>query len=78
MPVAGMGEPDDSELRDLTRRLWIGVALSIPLVALAMAPMIGIHEPFGLQPRRRRRRETRRPAGLLRAAGCASRHALLS
>ena len=30
---------------------WVGVALSIPLVVLAMAPMIGIHEPFGLQPR---------------------------
>ena len=36
------GEADDSELRDLTRRLWIGVALSIPLVVLAMSPMIGI------------------------------------
>ena len=36
-----------------TRRLWIGVALSIPLVVLAMSPMIGIHELFGLQPRPR-------------------------
>ncbi|MHB8666031.1 MAG: copper-transporting P-type ATPase [Burkholderiales bacterium] len=53
VPVAGTGEADDSELRDLTRRLWIGVALSIPLVLLAMSPMIGIHEPFGLQPRAR-------------------------
>jgi Cu+-exporting ATPase len=53
VPVAGTGEADDSELRDLTRRLWIGVALSIPLVVLAMSPMIGIHEPFGLQPRPR-------------------------
>ena len=53
VPVAGTGEADDSELRDLTRRLWIGVALSIPLVLLAMSPMIGIHEPFGLQPRLR-------------------------
>ena len=53
VPVAGAGEADDSELRDLTRRLWIGVALSIPLVVLAMSPMIGIHDLFGLQPRPR-------------------------
>ncbi len=53
VPVAGTGEADDSELRDLTRRLWIGVALSIPLALLAMAPMIDIREPFGLQPRPR-------------------------
>ena len=53
VPVAGTGEADDSELRDLTRRLWAGIALSIPLVLLAMAPMIGVHEPFGLAPRAR-------------------------
>ena len=53
VPIAGSGETDDSELRDLTRRLWVGVALSIPLVVLAMSPMIGIHELFGLQPQQR-------------------------
>ena len=53
VPVAGTGVADDSELRDLTRRLWVGVALSIPLVMLAMGPMVGIHEPFGLMPRPR-------------------------
>src|SRR3990172_9317917 len=53
VPVAGTGEADDSELRDLTRRLWVGVALSIPLVVLAMSPMIGLHDLFGLQPRPR-------------------------
>ena len=53
VPIAGTGEADDSELRDLARRLWVGVALSIPLVVLAMSPMIGIHELFGLQPRSR-------------------------
>jgi Cu+-exporting ATPase len=55
VPVAGTGgrDADDSELRDLTQRLWIGVALSIPLVVLAMSPMIGIHDLFGLQPRQR-------------------------
>ena len=53
VPVAGSGEADDSELRDLRRRLWIGTALSIPLVVLAMSPMVGIHDLFGLQPRPR-------------------------
>src|SRR5262245_13014316 len=38
VPIAGTGESDDSELRDLTRRLWVGIALSVPLVALAMLP----------------------------------------
>ena len=53
VPIAGTGEADDSELRDLTRRFWLGAALSLPLVILAMAPMIGVHEPFGLAPRLR-------------------------
>ena len=53
VPIAGTGEADDSELRDLTRRFWIGTVLTIPLVVLAMAPMIGIAEPFGLAPRSR-------------------------
>jgi Cu+-exporting ATPase len=53
VPIAGSGEADDSELRDLTRRLWVGIALSIPLVFLAMSPMVGIHDPFGIQPRPR-------------------------
>ena len=43
VPIAGTGAgpADDSELRSLARRLWAGVALSIPLVVLAMSPMIG-------------------------------------
>jgi Cu+-exporting ATPase len=53
VPVAGSGASDDTELRDLTRRLWIGVAFSAPLFLLAMAPMAGIHDPFGLAPRAR-------------------------
>ncbi|HKQ29160.1 MAG TPA: copper-translocating P-type ATPase [Burkholderiales bacterium] len=53
VPIAGTGEADDSELRDLTRRFWIGTVLTIPLVVLAMAPMVGIMEPFGLAPRMR-------------------------
>ena len=53
VPIAGTGATDDSELHDLKRRLWIGTALSIPLVVLAMSPMIGLHDLFGLQPRMR-------------------------
>jgi Cu+-exporting ATPase len=53
VPIAGTGEADDSELRDLVRRFWIGVVLSVPLVVLAMAPMAGIMEPFGFTPRSR-------------------------
>ena len=53
VPIAGTGEADDSELRDLTRRLWVGVVLSIPMVILAMSPMVGIMDPFGLAPRQR-------------------------
>jgi Cu+-exporting ATPase len=53
VPVAGTGATDDSELHDLARRLWIGIAVSIPLVVLAMSPMIGLHDLFGLQPRPR-------------------------
>ncbi|HEY5898889.1 MAG TPA: heavy metal translocating P-type ATPase [Burkholderiales bacterium] len=50
---AAAADADDSELRDLTKRLWIGIALSIPLVFLAMSPMVGIHDPLGLAPRQR-------------------------
>jgi Cu+-exporting ATPase len=53
VPIAGAGTPEDHELRDLEWRLYVGAALSIPLAALAMGPMLGIHEPFGLQPRAR-------------------------
>jgi Cu+-exporting ATPase len=53
VPIAGAGEADNSELHSLTRRLWIGVALSIPLVVLAMSPMMGFQDLFGIQPRSR-------------------------
>jgi P-type Cu+ transporter len=52
VPIAGTGATDDdSELRDHVRRFWVGAALSLPLAVLAMAPMMGVHEPFGLAPR---------------------------
>ena len=52
VPVAGTGgdEANAAESRDLGRRLWVGVVLCIPLVIIAMAPMLGIHGLFGLQP----------------------------
>jgi len=50
-PICGMAlEPrvaavvhkeDDSELRSMTRRFWVGVALSVPLVVLSMWGMAG-------------------------------------
>ncbi|HXU41581.1 MAG TPA: heavy metal translocating P-type ATPase [Burkholderiales bacterium] len=41
VPMEG-AEEDDSELRDLTRRLWVSALLSLPLVVLTMAPMLGL------------------------------------
>lgn len=37
--AAGIHEEDDSELRSMQRRFWIGVALSIPLLAISMGGM---------------------------------------
>lgn len=37
--AAGVHEEDDSELRSMQRRLWGGVALSVPLLAIAMGGM---------------------------------------
>jgi Cu+-exporting ATPase len=34
------GPEDDSELRDMVRRLWLAVGLTLPVFALAMFPMI--------------------------------------
>src|SRR4051812_5451749 len=49
VPVAGTGlEGENAELRDHTRRFWISALLSVPLLFLAMAPMLGIARPFGL------------------------------
>ena len=43
-PQAGEAE-DDTELRDMTRRLWVSAVLTIPGLFLAMAPMVGIALP---------------------------------
>src|SRR5947209_1265877 len=37
--AAGIHEEDDSELRSMQLRFWVGVALSIPLLALSMGGM---------------------------------------
>ncbi len=51
-PICGMAlEPrtvtaaqdDNPELRDMTRRFWVGVALTVPLLAIAMGSMIRPH-----------------------------------
>jgi Cu+-exporting ATPase len=47
VPMEG-AEEDDSELRDLTRRLWVSAALSVPLVLIAMAPMFGWAKSYQL------------------------------
>src|SRR5271169_4129550 len=51
-PICGMalepmvptaGDAANPELRDMTRRFWIGVALSLPLLALVMAGYLAKH-----------------------------------
>jgi P-type Cu+ transporter len=37
--AAGLHQEDDSELRSMTRRFWVGVALSIPLLVVSMGGM---------------------------------------
>ncbi|HWZ44636.1 MAG TPA: heavy metal translocating P-type ATPase [Candidatus Saccharimonadales bacterium] len=43
--AAGLAEEDDSELRSMSRRFWVGVALSVPLLAISMGSMIP-HNPL--------------------------------
>jgi Cu+-exporting ATPase len=40
--VTAGGEEDNSELRDMQRRFWVGVVLTAPLLFVAMAPMFGL------------------------------------
>lgn len=46
--AAADGAADDGELRDMTRRFWIGLVLALPVVALAMGGMIPGHSSAGL------------------------------
>ena len=56
-PICGMAleprtvtvdEEDNTELRDMTRRFWISVALAIPLLIIAMGDMLPGHPISGL------------------------------
>jgi P-type Cu+ transporter len=38
--AAGVHPEDDSELRSMQRRFWVGLALSLPLLALSMGSMV--------------------------------------
>ena len=41
----------DAELRSMLRRMWVGVALSVPLLILAMGPMVGLPVHAWIAPR---------------------------
>ena len=51
-PICGMdlepkfvdlsSDADDAQYRDMKRRLWVGIALSLPLLVFAMGPMVGL------------------------------------
>ncbi|MEP7239685.1 MAG: heavy metal translocating P-type ATPase [Devosia sp.] len=43
--VASLDDAANPELADFTRRLWLSALLSVPLLAIGMAPMLGI--PIG-------------------------------
>ncbi len=40
--AAVSGEEDDSELRDMNLRFWVGLLFAVPVFVLAMAPVIGL------------------------------------
>jgi len=46
-PSAGSPDEENTELRDMTQRFWIGAALAIPVFALAMAHVVPV---LGSQP----------------------------
>jgi P-type Cu+ transporter len=48
--LAGTAAAENPELADHTRRFLISALLSVPLVFIAMAPMLGIAHPLGLAP----------------------------
>ncbi len=42
-PVSPDAAPDDTELRDLTRRLWVSAVCAVPVAVLGMGEMWGTH-----------------------------------
>ncbi len=49
--VAMPSDDDDPELRDMTLRFWVGVALGVPVFLLAMLPMFGVPLHEAISPR---------------------------
>ena len=41
-PAGGEDDEEDPELKDMTRRFWVGAALTLPVLILAMGPMLGL------------------------------------
>ncbi|HKA14551.1 MAG TPA: heavy metal translocating P-type ATPase [Myxococcota bacterium] len=52
--VPSLDEEEDAELSDMTRRLVVGAALTVPLLAIAMGPMIAGHSLAAALPGRSR------------------------
>ncbi len=44
-PMSGVAEGPNHELIDFTRRLWVSAVAAIPLVIIAMGPMLGLPLP---------------------------------
>jgi Cu+-exporting ATPase len=42
VPTGAAAEDDDTELRLMTKRFWIAIALTAPLIVISMGPMIGL------------------------------------
>ncbi|TWU30243.1 heavy metal translocating P-type ATPase [Bythopirellula polymerisocia] len=40
--TVSLDEEDDGTAADMSRRFWVGVALSVPLLVLTMGPMVGL------------------------------------
>ena len=44
-PVAAGAEEDNTELKDMTRRFWVGLALGLPVLVLSMGGIVpGLHD----------------------------------
>lgn len=50
-PGAAAEEHAKREILDLSKKFWLGLALTLPIMALAMLPMLGIHAIENLLPR---------------------------
>ena len=51
-PMDGAAEDDGGELRDMTRRFWISLAFSLPLLAMSMGemlPALALHDRLGMR-----------------------------